>query len=147
MKHSIAIELENGVAPVYQLKDLFELYKHKIKSVSSEDITERLHRTRFKESILSQIPGLVQQSKGKEVVLTLDGEIGKALFQASLYSSKDDFTVIADAARRIRKTLFLRCKTLSRRFIFGSPECISPANTSTVDLDDPQRNENRHRSF
>ena len=40
-------------------------------------------------------------------MITLDGELGKALFQACLYSNVGDSAVITDATRRIRKDLFL----------------------------------------
>ena len=46
-------------------------------------------------------------------MLTLDGELVKALFQACIYSSTEDNVVIDDAARRIRKVLFLNDQTFN----------------------------------
>ena len=43
--------------------------------------------------------------------MTLDGELGKALFQACIHSTVDDVLVIACAARRIRKVSFCDNKT------------------------------------
>ena len=61
------------------------------------------------------IPGIIATQTGQStysrVVLRLDGELGKALFQACIYSTVDGVLVTADAARRIRKVLFCDNKT------------------------------------
>ena len=40
------------------------------------------------------------------VVLTLDGELGKEVFQACMHSSPDDVLIMADAANIIRRDKF-----------------------------------------
>ena len=82
------------------------MYKRNLKQygASSDDI-ELEHRTRFKYQLLNLIPGPVAAHRPKCVTLTLDGEVGRALFQACLHSAIDDNTIIRDAARRIRNLL------------------------------------------
>ena len=112
MNNSIAAMLDDYQIPVYALKTVFEMYKEKLRSYgASDEWVEVAHRTRFKENLLKSVPGIIETTTGKSIMITLDGELGKALFQACLNSNVDDSAVITDAARRIRKVLFLDKQT------------------------------------
>ena len=56
--------------------------------------------------ILEEIPGLPEEKQGKDIVLTLDGEMGRAVFEACQYSSQYDGFILAKAAKIIRQDLF-----------------------------------------
>jgi hypothetical protein len=62
--------------------------------------------TRLKNHLLAEVPGLCEQGKRKFVLLTLDGAIGKAVFEASNISDKSDSMIICKAANIIRKHMF-----------------------------------------
>ena len=105
IRDTIAVSLDSNTVPVFLLKDLFDMYKYNLKQYgasASSDLIQNAHRTRFKDQLLNLIPGLVSAYSPKRVTLTLDGEVGKALFRACLHSAIDDNTIIRDAARRIR---------------------------------------------
>ena len=81
----------------------------------NEDLISSVHHTRLIENILLSVSGIIAsqtgQSTSTRVVLTLDGDVGKALFQVCIHSTVDDVLVIADAARGIKKVLFCHNKT------------------------------------
>ena len=94
------------------------MYKEKLhKQGASDDIVSFVHCTRLTKKILTAIPGIIatrsSQSSNSPVVLTLDGELGKAIFQTCMHSSFNDVLVMADAARRIRKVLFCNNQTFN----------------------------------
>ena len=74
------------------------------------------YRTRFKENLSKSVPGKIETTTGKSIMITLDGEQGKTSFQVYLYSNVDDSVVITDAARRIRKVQFLDIQTFDEIF-------------------------------
>ena len=94
-------------AAVFMMKDLKIMYQDRLTHLgASSDFVEKVNVTRLKEKLLAQIQGLVEKKKGKHVLLTLDGEIGKAMFEASLDSSQDEGIVLCRAAKIVRKYLF-----------------------------------------
>ena len=115
LKDSIATCLSDGKVPVYTQKDIVNTYKSNLLDYgASKEIIKAVHCTRLTDKILASVPGIISiqnnQSTKRDVVLTLDGELGKAVFQACTHSSTDDIIVIADAAKRIRKVLFCQDK-------------------------------------
>ena len=56
--------------------------------------------------ILVDIPGLREEKQGKDVAITVDGEMRRAVFEACQLSSQDDGFILARAAKIIRKVLF-----------------------------------------
>lgn len=91
------------------LKDLREMYQHKLRQLGATDIEiDLVNVTRLKESILAELPGLCEQKKGKHVFLTLDESMGRAIFEASVSSCKDEGVIICKAASIVRKYMFLK---------------------------------------
>ena len=82
--------------PVFRLQDLKALYQKQMQlnGASIEDI-ERVHVTRFKLRLLEEVPGLCESKSGRNVLLTIDSEIGMALFEACRSTSQDDNLIIA----------------------------------------------------
>ena len=95
--------------PIFMMKDLRSMYQEKLEHLgATNDYVSRVNVTRLKQRILKQIPGLCEQKSGKFVLLTLDGEVGEAIFEASLCTSQDDGVILCKAAKIIRKHLFLQ---------------------------------------
>ena len=61
------------------------------------------HPTRFNETILKRIPELTEHKMGKDVILKLKDDCGKAIFEAS--ELQDDGMCLERAARIIRKEI------------------------------------------
>ena len=98
---------DQETVPVFQLQQLKDMYqKRLIVHGASVDIAERVHVTRLKNVILENVPGMCATKSGKYVLLTLDGEMGRALFDACLNSNRDDGLLLAKVAHMIRKDIF-----------------------------------------
>lgn len=110
LKDSVVACLDDNKIPVYAQKDIVDMYREKLREHGATDyLVSSVHCTRLIEKILASVPDIIAiqsgQSTSSHVVLTLDGELGMALFQACIHSTVDDVLVIADATRRIRKVL------------------------------------------
>ena len=75
---------------------------------ASTEMADLEHATRFKEKLLENIPGLCESKDGRCILLTLDGQMGRALFEACGSSNHEDGMVIAKAASIIRRDMFIR---------------------------------------
>ena len=65
---------------------------------ASEKIINNVNVTRLKEEILKWVPALCEQRNGKFILLTLNRQVGKALFDATQNSHKDDSILLSRAA-------------------------------------------------
>ena len=86
-------------SPVFMLKDLTAMYK---KHLLEQGIDEYIHATRFKDCLLESIPGLCDVRSGRDILLSLDGEAGRALFEACTSSCMDESIILAKAAHIVR---------------------------------------------
>ena len=93
--------------PVFMMKDLRRLYQEMLRNLdTSEEITNNVNVIRLKEEILEEVPAPCEQRNGKFVLLTLGAHVGKALFDVTQNSHKDDGIVLSRAAKIIRKHMF-----------------------------------------
>ena len=90
-------------SPVFLLKDLKSMYE---KNLLANGVHKYIHSTRFKEHLLESIPGLYDTKKGRDILISLDGEAGRALFEACENSCRDDILILAKAAQIIRRDIF-----------------------------------------
>ena len=115
------------------------------------------YSTRFKEKILKRIPELTEHKMGRDVILTLKDDCGKAIFEAC--DLQDDGMCLERAARIIRKEILSKQdeKKLSNKnglilketfssqseIVFISPPVMSfinmVLNGSNVDTNDKKR--------
>ena len=91
--------------PEFYLKELTEMYDRHLIAQGTTETANSVHRTRLKNAILENVPGLCVTKRGKYVLLTLNGELRRALFNACLSSCSDDGILLAKAAQIIRKYL------------------------------------------
>ena len=95
--------------PVFKLTDLEDMYSKKmLYHGATADEADYVHVTRFKAEILNHLPCLVESKNGKSILLTLDTEMGRALFEACQNTSTDDGIILAKAAGIIRRNLLLK---------------------------------------
>ena len=89
------------------VKDLRILYQEKLRQLGSpKQLIEKVFVTKLKNSILEQVPGLCEQKKGKFVIITLNGDVGRDICEASANSMLVDGVILTKAANIIRKHLF-----------------------------------------
>ena len=93
--------------PVFMIKDLRSLYQEMLRNLTaSEEIIIDGNVTRLKEEVLKEVSALCEQRGGKFILLTLDAHVGKALFDVTQNSYKDDGIVLSRAAKIIHKHMF-----------------------------------------
>ena len=68
----------DSLAPCFKLSELVKMYTTRLQVLGMELLT-RVNSTRLKERILSMVPDIVAQSKGREVLLVFEKDIGDAL--------------------------------------------------------------------
>ena len=99
--------ISSETTPVFYMKDLRVMYQQKLKELgASNEQTERVNVTRLKEHILHEVHGLCEEKKGKCILLTLNGAMGRAVFEASMKSTIDEGIILSQAASMIRKHIF-----------------------------------------
>ena len=91
---------------VFQLKNLTDQQKkHIIFLGAATKSTKHVYATIIKNQVLENVFCLCKNKKRKFTFITLDSEIGRALFEACQSSSHDDGMVIAKAASVIHNQL------------------------------------------
>ena len=102
--------MEGNETPVFTQKSLTDLYKERIiyhgmwvESVDAEAFSEVAHCTHLRNAIMDKVPSLCVAKSGRTVSLTLDDEVGRALFEACAWSEEEDNKVLQKASRLIQK--------------------------------------------
>ena len=84
-----------------ELKQMFIAAYHRYTGTDIE-----LHSTRFKEQLLSQIPGLQARKRGKQIVLTSDDVATEAVLAALSLSGDQIDLHLVQAAKLVREDVF-----------------------------------------
>lgn len=93
------------LSPVFKLKDLVSLYTSRLNQLGA-DIDKRVNSTSLKERILINIPDLQAHTKGREVILVFESDIGHAINRACNQSCDNEAMIMSKAASIVRKELF-----------------------------------------
>ena len=94
--------LEEGTASVFRLSDLAKLYTTRMEHLGFA-LCKKVNSTRLKERLLAQLPGLRAQSKGRDVLLAFDEDIGEALGKACEQDCDTEAVHLAHAAQIVRR--------------------------------------------
>ena len=97
-------------APVFKLADLGNLYQVRLEQLGATE-GNRIHTTRLKNRLLSELPGLLPHSQGRDTLLTFQDDIGDALKKACDQDS--DAMPLGRAAQVVRREMF------ATKFNFG----------------------------
>ncbi len=97
--------MEEGVAPVFKLADLANLYKIRLEQLGVAN-EGRVHTSRLKLRLLSVFPDLTAHLQGRNVMLSFNDDIGDALKKACHHDSDNDAMHLAQAAKIVRKEIF-----------------------------------------
>lgn len=104
-------------APVFKLADLRDLYKARLNQLGVT-VEHQIHTTRLKNRLIFVFPDMRAHSKGRDVLLTFEDNLGEALWKACDYDS--DAMQLVRAAHLVRKELFDTKYTFDGSF---HPDC------------------------
>ena len=114
VKDTISLSYEIGTVPVFTQTSLAYIYRelivhhrHAYESIDAQSFAEAAHATRLRKKILNKIPDLCVSKSGRQVTLTVDDEVERALFEACAWSDEENERVINKAAKIVRKDLLV----------------------------------------
>ena len=84
----------------FRLADICRLYKQRLEQLGMD--TPDVNSTRLKDKLMAEIPELEAHRSGRDVLLALQQDVGKALAQSSDFS---EAVIIAKAAKILRKCI------------------------------------------
>ena len=90
---------------IFKMTDLADMYKRRFEDLGGE-CPERIHTTKLKNRLLSQLDSLKEFKEGKNSFLTFDNEIGSVLRNVYENSFDDEALILSRAAEIIRKQIF-----------------------------------------
>lgn len=99
------VRFEANSAPVFKLADMAQLYMSRMQQFGVES-GKRMHTTQLKERLLAHFPDMWAQSKGRDIMLAFDEDIGAALDKACKQDSDNDAFHLTWAAQIVRRTMF-----------------------------------------
>ena len=112
---SIRKELKKSETdPVFMLSELKQMFISAYHRYTGIDI--ELHSTRFKEQLLSRIPGLQANKRGKQIVLTSDAAAREAILAALSHSGNQNGLHSVQAEKFLRQYLFDGAANFSGNF-------------------------------
>ncbi|KAJ8393374.1 hypothetical protein AAFF_G00060960 [Aldrovandia affinis] len=103
-------------APVFRLADLVQLYQSRIEQLGVQ-LDTRVHSTRLKQRLLAQFPDMRAHTKGKDILMAFEEDLGAALAKACELDSDSDAVHLAHAAQIVRRHMFGEAKPFT-----GFPE-------------------------
>ena len=98
-----------GSAPVFKLAELSHLYKSRMEQLGVE-VDSRVDSTRLKERLLAEFPDMRAYTKGRDVLMAFEHDIGTALAKACELDDNEDAMHIARAAQIVRRHIFDEAK-------------------------------------
>lgn len=113
-----------GVAPVFKLADLANLYQTRMDQLGVTTASSRLHSTRLKERLLAALPHLSAHTEGRDVLLTFEDDVGAALKQACRHES--DANHLAKAAQIVRQDMFKQSFSFNGSIEKGTQQAVIP---------------------
>ena len=90
-------------APIFKLTDIAKLYKIRLEQLGVT-VDSRIHTTRLKNRLLSELPDLRAYSEGRDTLLTFEKNVGPALKKACDHDS--DAMHLVRAADVVRRDMF-----------------------------------------
>lgn len=96
---------KESIAPVFKLADMAQLYRSRLQQLGVISET-RMHTTRLKQKLLARFPDMRAHSKGRDILLAFDEDVGHAINKACEYDDDDDAILLARATQIVRRNMF-----------------------------------------
>uniref|UniRef100_UPI00358E1F74 uncharacterized protein n=1 Tax=Myxine glutinosa TaxID=7769 RepID=UPI00358E1F74 len=97
--------LDEETAQVFKLANLVELYQSRMEQLGVK-LDTRVHSTRLKQRLLTQFPDMRAHTKGRDILLVFEEDVGAALIKACELDSDNDVVQLARAAQTVRRHMF-----------------------------------------
>ena len=97
--------LDKETAQVFKLANLVELYQSRMQQLGVK-LDTRVHSTRLKHRLLAQFPDMREHTKGRDVQLVSEEDVGAALTKVCELDSDNDVVLLARAAQTMRRHMF-----------------------------------------
>ena len=94
----------DSVASCFKLSELVKMYATRLQELGVELLT-RVNSTRLKERILSMVPDIVAQGKGREVLLLFEKDVGDAIIKAKANDHDGDAIHLMRAVQTSRREM------------------------------------------
>ena len=107
---------DEEMAPVFRLADLVQLYLSRMEQLGVQ-LDTRVHSTRLKQRLLAQFPDMRAYTKGRDILMTFEENVGAALAKVCELDSDSDAVHLARAAQIVRRYMFGEAKPFT-----GYPE-------------------------
>ena len=107
---------DEETATVFRLADLVHLYQSRMEQLGVQ-LDTRVHSTRLKQRLLSQFPNMRAHTKGRDILMAFEEDLGAALDKACKLDSDSDAVHLALAAHIVRRHMFGEAKPFT-----GFPE-------------------------
>ena len=107
---------DKETAPVFRLADLIQLYQSRMEQLGVQ-LDTRVHSTRLKQRLLAQFPDMRAHTKGRDILMAFEEDVGAALAKACELDSDSDAVHLAHAARIVHRHMFEEAKPFT-----GFPE-------------------------
>ena len=97
--------LDEETAQVFTLANLVELYQSRMQQLGVK-LDTRVHSTLLKQRLLAQFPDMRAHTKGRDVLLVFEEDVGDALTKACELDSDKYVVHLARAAQTVRRHMF-----------------------------------------
>jgi hypothetical protein len=94
----------NDQCPIFKLADLVKLYTICINQFEREDLS-RVNSTRLKQRILEHFPDMKAHTKGRDVLMVFNDDLGEVLQKAREHSYDEEGIFLLRAAQIIRRDM------------------------------------------
>ncbi|CAH0392073.1 unnamed protein product [Bemisia tabaci] len=92
---------KEDVIPVFNLKELTILLENRLEQLTGE--RKNVHSTRVKNMLLNVMPELTAYNQGRNVLLTMNANVGDALRKACKFDAEADLINVGKLVRKIRQ--------------------------------------------
>jgi len=107
---------DEKMTPVFRMADLVLLYESRMEQLGVQ-LDTRVHSTGLKQRLLAQFPDMRAHTKGRDILMSFEEDIGSAFAKACKLDSDTDAVHLARAAQIVRRHMFGEAKTFA-----GFPE-------------------------
>jgi len=107
---------DEETTPVFRMADLVLLYESRMEQLGVQ-LDTRVRSTRLKQRLLAQFPNMRAHTKGRDILMSFEEDIGSAFAKACELDSDSDAVHLARAAQIVRRHMFGEARTFA-----GFPE-------------------------
>ena len=104
--------LGEDMAQVFKLANIIELYQCRMQQLGVEFET-KVHSTRLKQRLLAQFHDMCAHTKGRDVLLVFEEDVGAVPTKACELYSDNDVVHLARAAQTVRRHMFEKVNPLT----------------------------------